>query len=204
MGDNETVVGGTIPQRIRSCMATLDTFLCQTNAICSSFVLADKVVKKSSGGKADLVQSVARILGVKDVSSVNPDMTLANLGLDSLMGVEVKQALERDHEIVLQMRDIRALTMNKLKEIAEGATADDTENETKDLSLVRYDMKNLMPPEVMKRVNEGEYINKPLFVVHPIEGKNHKSFKKIEYFLDKINHLHCTTKETFLHNFLEI
>ena len=124
MGNNETVVGGTIPQRIRSCMATLDKFLCQQNAICSSFVLADKIVKKPKEGKVDLVQSIAHIIGVKDVTSVNPDMTLANLGLDSLMGVEIKQLLERDHEVNLSIREIRHLSMNKMKEIAESIASE--------------------------------------------------------------------------------
>jgi fatty acid synthase len=33
---------------------------------------------------------------VKDPSTVNADTSLGDLGLDSLMGVEVKQTLERD------------------------------------------------------------------------------------------------------------
>ncbi len=65
MGDNDTVVGGTIPQGIRSCLNTLDKFLNLPQAVLSSFVLAEKAVKTKSGqeGKADLVLSVARILG---------------------------------------------------------------------------------------------------------------------------------------------
>lgn len=52
---------------------------------------------------------------MRDVSSLNADTSLADLGLDSLMGVEVRQTLERDYDIV---RDIRQLTINKLRELA--------------------------------------------------------------------------------------
>lgn len=55
--------------------------------------------------------------GLKDVSNMNPDTTLADLGLDSLMGVEVKQTLERDYDLVMPMTEIRKLTFNKLREV---------------------------------------------------------------------------------------
>lgn len=57
-------------------------------------------------------------VGVRDVSNLNPDASLADLGLDSLMGVEVRQTLERDYDIVMAMRDIRQLTINKLREMS--------------------------------------------------------------------------------------
>lgn len=52
------------------------------------------------------------------MNSLNADASLADLGLDSLMGVEVRQTLERDYEIVMAMREIRQLTINKLRDLA--------------------------------------------------------------------------------------
>ncbi len=52
------------------------------------------------------------------MNSLNADSSLADLGLDSLMGVEVRQTLERDYDIVMAMREIRQLTINKLRELA--------------------------------------------------------------------------------------
>lgn len=64
MGDNDTVVGGTLPQRILSCLNVLDLFLCQQQPVMSSFVLAEKtVVKSDSGSQKNLVDAVAHILG---------------------------------------------------------------------------------------------------------------------------------------------
>lgn len=58
------------------------------------------------------------------MNSLNADTSLADLGLDSLMGVEVRQTLERDYDIVMAMRDVRLLTINKLRELSSkpGAT----------------------------------------------------------------------------------
>lgn len=65
MGTNDTVIGGTLPQRIVSCLEVLDTFLQQPHAVLSSFVLAEKAVAQGEGeGKRDLVKAVAHILGM--------------------------------------------------------------------------------------------------------------------------------------------
>uniref|UniRef100_A0A8D2NBI8 Fatty acid synthase n=1 Tax=Zonotrichia albicollis TaxID=44394 RepID=A0A8D2NBI8_ZONAL len=119
MGNKDIVVGGTIPQQMSSCLEVLDVFLNQPHPVMSSFVLAEKVSAKAEGGsQRDLVEAVAHILGVRDVSSLNAESSLADLGLDSLMGVEVRQTLERDYDIVMTMREIRLLTINKLRELS--------------------------------------------------------------------------------------
>ena len=80
-GSNETVIGGTLPQRMSSCLAVLDRSLSQAHPVMSSYVLASKMTSKGDKGSgSDLVGAVAHILGVKDVSTVNPDTTLADLG----------------------------------------------------------------------------------------------------------------------------
>lgn len=64
MGSNDTVIGGTLPQRITSCLEVLDQFLCQQQPVMSSFVLAQKIVAKNDqGNQKDLVVAVTHILG---------------------------------------------------------------------------------------------------------------------------------------------
>lgn len=65
MGSNMTVVGGTLPQRITSCLATLDRFLNQSHPVMSSYVPAEKITgkKDKSSDKQSLVEAVAHILG---------------------------------------------------------------------------------------------------------------------------------------------
>ncbi|XP_077481477.1 fatty acid synthase [Stigmatopora argus] len=176
MGGNEAVIGGTLPQRIASCLHVLDQFLCQRNPVMSSFVLAERtVVKSEMGSQKDLVEAIAHILGVRDVNSLNADASLADLGLDSLMGVEVRQTLERDYDIVMAMRDIRQLTINKLRELSnkrpEGSNATAKKDVIRTLSESNLTELLVNPdgPTVML-LNDVQNQERPLFLVHPIEG----------------------------------
>ena len=58
--------------------------------------------------------------GVEDMTKVNQNATLAELGMDSLMGVEVKQLLERECDLNLPMTDIRKLTFERLQSSLKG------------------------------------------------------------------------------------
>lgn len=120
MGGAEVVIGGTIPQRINSCLASLDRFLSQSYSVVCSFVMAEKLGPKTGGKKQNLVEAIANVLGIKDVNSLNPEITLGELGMDSLMGVEIKQTLERDYDFVMSMNEIRQLSVKKLKAIFNG------------------------------------------------------------------------------------
>jgi fatty acid synthase len=195
MGGNETVVGGTLPQRILSCLSALDTFLQQSKPTVASMVLADKSggKKDGTGKKTSLVEAVAHILGMKDVSNINVTANLAELGMDSLMGVEVKQTLERDHDLVFSMQEIRQLTLGKLKEIDEGddqsrpssrcasrrssTKSIDESVEMADLmedsEQIQMYLQELMPKQCLVKLNADVQLKKPkdnIFIVHPIEG----------------------------------
>ncbi|XP_067860263.1 fatty acid synthase [Heptranchias perlo] len=179
MGDNDIVIGGTLPQKMYSCFEVLDQFLNQSHPVMCSFVLAQKtaIKKTDDSGQKDLVKAVANILGAQDINSLNPDSTLADLGLDSLMGVEVRQTLERDYDIIMTMREIRQLTINKLREHTNksGSTGESKpspltpiDSQLKDLDLNVL----LVNPEgpTITQLNNTESNERPLFLVHPIEG----------------------------------
>lgn len=111
------------------------------------------------------------------------------------MGVEIKQALERDYDITLSMKEIRTLTLNKLQRMAESGGQSSTalqtnaelemKNEAKreseqnsievleqqmsQLFKMRVDVNDLDPEEVVVKCNKVE--EGPItFFVHPIEG----------------------------------
>ncbi|XP_040922555.1 fatty acid synthase-like [Toxotes jaculatrix] len=180
MGGNDTVIGGTLPQRIASCMEVLDLFLSQQQPVMSSFVLAERtVVKSDAGSQRDLVDAVAHILGVRDVNSLNADASLADLGLDSLMGVEIRQTLERDYDIVKAMREIRQLTINKLRELANNKPGGSNESHRATLkrdgihALLESDLTQLLvnpSGPTVTPLNKIQSQERPLFLVHPIEG----------------------------------
>lgn len=62
MGSDDTEVGGTVPQRVASCVAALGALLARPHAVAASMVLADKR-RAAASGTADLVHQVANILG---------------------------------------------------------------------------------------------------------------------------------------------
>ncbi|KAM9424875.1 fatty acid synthase isoform 2-T2 [Pholidichthys leucotaenia] len=180
MGGNDTVIGGTLPQRMASCLEVLDLFLCRQQPVMSSFIQAERtVVKTDPGSQKDLVDAVAHILGVRDLNSLNADASLADLGLDSLMGVEVRQTLERDYDLVMAMREIRQLTINKLRELANRKTQASNESHQSGPqrdsapSVLNSDLTQILvdpagPTVVL--LNQGPGLGGPLFLVHPIEG----------------------------------
>jgi len=124
-GDNATVVGGTMPQRIVSCMQSLDAFLTWHQPIVSAFVKADvefslsTKASMSRDGCDDVTQSVAQILGVTNLNKIDHNAQFADLGLDSLMGVEIKQMLERRFSLNLSSKEIRVMTMDKLSQLGK-------------------------------------------------------------------------------------
>lgn len=172
MGGNDTEVGGTLPQRMTSCLATMDTVLQQPNAVVASMVLAEK--RKSTGSnQASLTDAVANILGIKDSNTVAAAATLADLGMDSLMGAEIKQTLERNYDLVLSAQEIRGLTFGKLQELSSGGGAPAPTAEKTDENLVTFEnIPEIMPSKALVQVPSKSTDNKkePVFVVHPIEG----------------------------------
>ncbi|XP_036196044.1 fatty acid synthase [Myotis myotis] len=181
MGSNDSVIGGTRPQRIASCLEVLDVFLSQPHPVLSSFVLAEKkaAARGDGDGQQDLVKAVAHILGIRDLAAVNLDSSLGDLGLDSLMGVEVRQTLEREHDLVLSMRDIQQLTLRKLQDLSsqaspasELAASTPKENSPARQQALLNLSTLLVNPEgpTLTRLNSVQSSERPLFLVHPIEG----------------------------------
>uniref|UniRef100_H9H9W4 Fatty acid synthase n=1 Tax=Nomascus leucogenys TaxID=61853 RepID=H9H9W4_NOMLE len=177
---NDTVISGTLPQRMASCLEVLDLLLNQPHMGLSSFVLVEKAAAYGDrDSQQDLVEAVAHILGIRDLAAVNLDSSLADLGLDSLMSVEVRQTLERELNLVLSVRDVRQLTLWKLQELSSKADAanelasptpkeDGLAQQQTQLNL-RSLLVNPEGPTLM-RLNSLQSSERPLFLVHPIDG----------------------------------
>lgn len=118
LGDNDTIIGGTLPQRMFSCLQTMDVFMQQPHAVLSSMVVAEKR-KADAGSGVSLVGCVANILGLKDLKNVPDQASLGDLGMDSLMGAEIKQTLERNYDVVMSATEIRQLSFGKLKALGK-------------------------------------------------------------------------------------
>ncbi|XP_046612929.1 fatty acid synthase [Neodiprion virginianus] len=181
IGGNDTEVGGTLPQRMSSCLSTMDVFLQQPHPVLASMVLADKGKAGDASNQVGLLEAVGNILGIKDVKTVNPNNTLADLGMDSLMGTEIKQTLERSYDLVLSAQEIRGLTFGKLIEFSSGSS-DSAEaaspvpdrvtaaEDAPDKLLYQFSGNEIMPKESLVQLASKSKTGTPIFVLHAIEG----------------------------------
>lgn len=118
-GNVDIEVVGTLPQRIESCLNALDTLLQSPQAIVSSLVVADKSTgDQHQDPKLTLIKSIMKIMGIRDIKAVSMNASLAELGMDSLMSVEIKQVLEREFDVFLTIQQLRSITFAKLDELS--------------------------------------------------------------------------------------
>ncbi|XP_054742931.1 fatty acid synthase [Anastrepha obliqua] len=180
LGDNDTVIGGTLPQRMNSCLQTIDLFLQQPHPVLASMVVAEKRSSDPSG--ISLVAAIANILGLRDIKNVQDAASLADLGMDSLMSSEIKQTLERCFDIVMSPQEIRALTFGQLKQLdggsvdkvasARSSPATRTPTPIGDGTQVVF-ITELMPSQAIIRLKSAapeDSKDRPIFFVSPIEG----------------------------------
>ncbi|XP_049523884.1 LOW QUALITY PROTEIN: fatty acid synthase-like [Dermacentor silvarum] len=173
---------GYAPQRISSCLAVLDMFLNQRHPVVTSFVKSETSSgsDEKSSKTRDLVENIANIFGVKDASSLDPNSSLGDLGMDSLMGVEVQQTLERDYDFVLSIPEIRQLTVSELREMnnrtdggsstAASQMTDHERESTKASDVPRLaSVEDMVADNVIVEMN-GFKGASPLFFIHSIQG----------------------------------
>ncbi|XP_071581800.1 fatty acid synthase-like [Temnothorax nylanderi] len=148
--NKELVIGGTLQQRISSCLKTLEVFLLQDRPVVSSMVVAEKA---KIGGSMNIYETVAHIMGLKNINAIPSNMPLAEMGMDSMMAVEIKQMLEREFDISLTVQDIRTLNFAKLRQMtitAEQGKIQDT-NEIDPSNLEGFDM-------LIRKVKDSDFV----------------------------------------------
>uniref|UniRef100_A0A182TZ62 Fatty acid synthase n=1 Tax=Anopheles melas TaxID=34690 RepID=A0A182TZ62_9DIPT len=168
-------IGGTLQQRLSSCIQVLDQLLTTTEPIVASMVVAEK--RSSSGGAKNIVEAVMNIMNIRDMKSVSVESTLADIGMDSLMAVEIRQVLERDFDIILTPQDLRTLTFSKLQKLADAKT----ESETAEATTQQLQLQDLLASfgdetashhtvlRLPSKCNDLEY-DRPVLIIPGIES----------------------------------
>ena len=111
------------------------------------------------------------LIGITDVSSVYAGTNLIDLGLDSLMTTEIKQMMERQFGISLNVPDIRKLTVKQLLEYGKGK--DDIQKKSKQEEIVMHcgiTREVLMPLEEIVPIKVVENDPEPVFIVNMLPG----------------------------------
>jgi len=152
----------------------MDFFLQQPHAVLFSVILAEKQSNEAYKSKSDLIETIANILGIKNIKSVNLNNNLADLGMDSLMGTEIKQILERNYNIILSPQEIRNLTFSKLQNLSSTDTttrkAESVADAADNILLMQWPSNEVLPKNVLIRMKTKNAKGSPLFIVHAIEG----------------------------------
>lgn len=116
---NDMVLLGTQAQRMHCCLDTIDKCLQSDVSVAISYVKADDESSSASGsGNVDILNVITRLLGLKDISNLDPEITLGGLGVDSLIAVEIKQALDKTTGTQTTVREVRDLTIARLVQIS--------------------------------------------------------------------------------------
>ncbi|XP_063914245.1 fatty acid synthase-like [Zophobas morio] len=164
-------VRGMMPQKMTSCLSTMDAVLQQTNPVVSSTVFQPKNIESMKTREVGMTEAVATILGIEDVSKVGDSVSFVDLGMDSTMVAEIRQILRYNYDLALKVAEVRALTFRQLSELEERSesvttVASTNHHEDSDLNLV------VTPSECLIRLNDKNIENglRPVFVIHSIEG----------------------------------
>ena len=115
-------IGGTLQQRISSCLEELDTLILSKDPIVGSMVVAEK--RYSGGSSGNIIETIMNVMSIKDVKSISFDTTLAALGMDSLMTVEIQQILEREYGITIPAQELRSMTISELQKCVNSKSSE--------------------------------------------------------------------------------
>lgn len=140
-GKTDLAIGGTIPQKINSCIEQLDLLLTTPEPIVACMVVAEK--KSNDSSDNDIIAILTNIMNIKDIKSISLDAKLSEVGMDSLLAAEINQVLERDFEISLPIQELRTITFNQLKEKAKSSRSVGAEVKSVQETTVHQGMQQL-------------------------------------------------------------
>lgn len=128
-----------------------------------------------------LIITILFKIGLKNLNAVAQNMPLSELGMDSMMAVEIKQTLEREFDIILTAQDLRTLNFAKLKQMTDATESkiikatDEINNDINNLYHLQMLMHkvndiNLISDIVVELPTRKEVVQYEVFLLPGIEG----------------------------------
>ncbi|XP_074599363.1 fatty acid synthase-like [Brevipalpus obovatus] len=166
LGSDVQSIRGTQAQRLHSVLATLESVLNYSNSTVLSIVRSEEKKLESSG---DIIKSICRILGIKDIYTLDPQITLGELGMDSLMAIEVQQTMDRNFNVSITPKEVRQMRICELISLSKKIDSNEiVRAELKQVDLDLSEKSQFLPEEPTKILNNcsGEL----MFALPPIQG----------------------------------
>jgi len=172
---------GTLPQGINSCLEVLDNLLMNNDPIVASMVVAEKHFYDVK--KGNIVEAIMNIMTIRDKKQISMDATLSKLGMDSLMGVEIQQILERDYDIALSSQELRSLSLGQLEKLANSKNSGESTVNAQmsfgiEMLLNNFGDEKQSHRTVLK-VNDIPISDTKILIISGIEGMNNDSLKAL-------------------------
>ncbi|CAG2116559.1 unnamed protein product, partial [Medioppia subpectinata] len=101
-------------QRIPSCLEVMDRFLSCGDAVVSTIVRREGA-EQSGGSAAGAKSTVWHGIGI-DMSSLPDDLTLGDVGMESILAVEMQQRIDREYSVSLTTDNIKLITIRMIKD----------------------------------------------------------------------------------------
>lgn len=116
-GKIEKEMHGIQFQSMNSCLYVFDKLLASSEPIVSTMVVAKKNMTKSTNSLG-IVEYLKNAFNIKEMTPEFLKKKLFDIGLDSLMTVELMQVLERDYDVTVPLQNVRNLTVQDLIDLA--------------------------------------------------------------------------------------
>ncbi|KAJ3659564.1 hypothetical protein Zmor_011248 [Zophobas morio] len=104
-------------QKLGSCLEAVDQFLQLNEPVFSSCVYGDPATEVNE--VKSVTEAVANLFGIKDVEEIEDTKTLLELGMDSLLGFEIKHILNKEAGLDVTVNDIRNMTFETIKNLSK-------------------------------------------------------------------------------------
>ncbi|XP_074599362.1 fatty acid synthase-like [Brevipalpus obovatus] len=166
LGSDVQSIRGTQAQRLHSVLATLERILNYPSSTVLSVVRSEGKKLESSG---DIIKSICHILGIKDIYALDPQITLGELGMDSLMAIEVQQTMDRNFNVSITPKEVRQMKICELIALSKKFDSNEiVRAQLKQIDLDLSEESQFLPEEPTKILNNcsGEL----MFALPPIQG----------------------------------
>ncbi|KAF8774576.1 Fatty acid synthase like protein [Argiope bruennichi] len=122
MGD-DAMIAGVMAQKVKSCLDTMDAFCQQESPVVTTYVTAQQTKKSVQN---DALQQIIKSIGYNET---NMNRTLGEVGLDSIVGVEIKQIIESYSDVTVSIQEMQEMTLEDIKALFEKVDSERSDND---------------------------------------------------------------------------